>query len=447
MLGLVLLPLACSYDNPAYEAGQGESGPTGTGTGTGMNGAGPGAGPGGGPGAGPDSNGTLESTTESETTQTTETTGPEIMCGNGVVEPGELCLEYEDFEAILATPFLVATARIDPNDYYDVVVAHVGSDTVWYPGGPDGLITNTIFALGTSGVEPRDMALGDINGRGDPDYALAVGSNFDGILLDVDTENPLLLDPPGPEGNFPTRVALGDVMGDDGLADLLAVTIGDEDRLLAYPLGPQGPTGSLPTFDEEICNEPLGVEFADVDDNGRDDALVVCRGSDELVVVYSTPGGGLSHSAIDHFSTEGGAPESLAIADLDDDGDLDVVVTLQDSGEILALINEDDSDDFDTPFPPVPVGEGPTDLAIADFNLDEVPDVVVAVQGDGQPQLVVLVQDGDGDGNGFVLNHFPLPGPAWSVAAGDINGDTMPDVVTALPAPPLSAMAMLLSHP
>jgi len=77
-----------------------------------------------------------------------------------------------------------------------------------------------------------------------------------------------------------------------------------------------------------------------------------------------------------------------------------------------------------------PGGTGPTQLAVADFNGDGHPDVVVA--NGGNNTIGVLLSKGDGTFQAPVSTSVAC-NPTW-VAAGDFNGDGHEDVVVVAPA-------------
>ena len=62
---------------------------------------------------------------------------------------------------------------------------------------------------------------------------------------------------------------------------------------------------------------------------------------------------------------------------------------------------------------------------VADFNQDTISDLAVAETNSST--VGVLLGNGDGTFQGDVAN--PVGLPSASIAAGDLNGDTMPDIV------------------
>ena len=74
-----------------------------------------------------------------------------------------------------------------------------------------------------------------------------------------------------------------------------------------------------------------------------------------------------------------------------------------------------------------PQASRPVSAQIADFNGDDLPDIIVAANQQ-DPSLHLLL----GDGFGFHFSTLPLPSAdrLLYVAAGDINGDSIPDIAT-----------------
>jgi len=128
------------------------------------------------------------------------------------------------------------------------------------------------------------------------------------------------------------------------------------------------------------------------------------------------------------------APYEAALADMDGDGDLDVVtVDLhdQETGKVSVSKN-DGGGSFAAPAL-YPVGPGSAWLAVGDLNADDRPDVVVSnSQAEDTKAVTVYMNNGTG---GLVSPHV-LTAPAASYPQGieiaDWNGDGKADVAVAL---------------
>jgi hypothetical protein len=118
-------------------------------------------------------------------------------------------------------------------------------------------------------------------------------------------------------------------------------------------------------------------------------------------------------------------PVSVAVADLNGDGKLDIVTADSGGADVTVLLGNGDGNFQSPQF--FDVGSTPTSVAVGDFNHDGVPDLVVANSGDNTVSLLL------GAGGGSFSNPltFPVGTTPVSVAAADVNGDGLLDVVTA----------------
>ncbi|WP_266217967.1 FG-GAP repeat domain-containing protein [Paraliomyxa miuraensis] len=166
-------------------------------------------------------------------------------------------------------------------------------------------------------------------------------------------------------------------------------------------------------FDASVVSQRM--ELADLDDDGELD-LLVGRTAGALDLLL---GSGAGSFAMASTVTVGAEPRALAIGDVDGDGSLDAVV-----GTIDASVHVTLGDGMGGLMALPPFGSlGPvTSLALADLDGDGVLDLALAVDG-GARQGVDLRR---GLGNGTFGPQEPsiarLPGTR-AVAAGDLDGD------------------------
>ena len=126
----------------------------------------------------------------------------------------------------------------------------------------------------------------------------------------------------------------------------------------------------------------------------------------------------------------GKGPGPLAIADVNHDGWLDILVANADDRTLSVLLGDGRGHFRLAPGPPISTGESPNDIAVGDFNGDGNADLVIA--NTGTPYLTVLL--GDGQGGFHPSPHSPFATSSYphvhGVAVGDFNGDGKLDVVT-----------------
>jgi hypothetical protein len=126
----------------------------------------------------------------------------------------------------------------------------------------------------------------------------------------------------------------------------------------------------------------------------------------------------------------GGGPGSIAIADVNHDGKLDIIVANTFDGTVSVLLGDGKGHFTPAAGSPFPCGKSPNDIATGDFNGDGNIDLVIA--NTETPFLTILLGDGKG---GFAPSpHSPFDTHSYphvhGVAVGDFNGDGKLDVVT-----------------
>lgn len=129
----------------------------------------------------------------------------------------------------------------------------------------------------------------------------------------------------------------------------------------------------------------------------------------------------------------GDVPRSLATADVNRDGRPDLVVTLRDAGHAVVLINDGrgeisptNPDYFAAPVA-YDMGSEPWAFQLADLNKDGDPDMLAANRGAGG----ISVRLNLGDGNFAPRTHYPAGDLPVSVAVGRLGSGQFNDVAVA----------------
>lgn len=128
----------------------------------------------------------------------------------------------------------------------------------------------------------------------------------------------------------------------------------------------------------------------------------------------------------------GPVPNGIVTGDFNGDGNLDLAVginTVSSSGTLSASILLGDGQGNFTPAPGSSVATGGVPLAVADFNQDGIPDLLLSNGFNGS--LTVVLGNGDGTfaeaaGSPLISNYGVSP-----VAVADFNGDGIPDIAAA----------------
>jgi hypothetical protein len=167
---------------------------------------------------------------------------------------------------------------------------------------------------------------------------------------------------------------------------------------------------------------PVGLAVGDFDGNGRPD-IATANWQSQQAYVLSNQGGGMSFDSPVATNLDGDA-SSIAAGDIDNDGQDDLLVNTP-VGIALLRGGPDGATLYDT----LGVGTGISMHAqLADIDEDGQLDLVSAV-ADGEDRIIVF--HGAGDGSFFEQAEYPLGGdPAW-VVVGDLNMDDDLDLAIA----------------
>ncbi len=272
----------------------------------------------------------------------------------------------------------------------------------------------------TTGNGPYSVAIGDFNGDGKQDLAVAISTSGTVSILPGYGNGTFGARADFATGSGPYSVAVGD-FNRDGKQDLAVANSASStiSVLLGNGAGTFGAKADFATG-----SGPYSIAVGDFNGDGKQD-LAVANSTSSTVSVLLGNGDGTFGAKAD-FAT-GTSPYFVAVGDFNGDGQSDLVATNHVSGTVSVLLGNQSvtswafaaKADFATE-------RFPYKMAAGDFNRDGRIDLVVTKPTDyscGSAVEKVSVLLGLGDGTLGATTEFETGSCSFSVAVGDFNRD------------------------
>jgi hypothetical protein len=315
-----------------------------------------------------------------------------------------------------------AVADLNKDGFDDVIGYRQGNVRSYLSQGSKGILHSHIINLN----DAKAVAVGDFNGDKKLDIAAATSSNV--TILTGDGTGQFAAGTPF--GNFLGKIwgiAEGDFTG-DGIPDL---AVGADDIVIYQGDG----KGNFTEF-SRVSQVTLGSSGAigtllatDLNGDGKLDLVAAAGSTPNVTVMF---GDGAGHFSIASQIALGSFSLGAASGDFNEDGHPDLAITDYGSNANLARLYLGDGTGKFTAGTLAGAGPGPYSIAAADFDQDGHVDLVIADFNFNtlltMPETS-MVLFGDGKGNfprSMVLTTGSQPN---GVAAADVDGDGWPDIV------------------
>ncbi|MBX3002246.1 MAG: VCBS repeat-containing protein [Caldilineaceae bacterium] len=282
------------------------------------------------------------------------------------------------------------------------------------------------------GRNPHGVATADFDHNGHLDLAVALKGELGmGYGVDVLLGNG--------DGSFQAAVTYQADRGPDGVAaadfngdthpDLVVTNYSSGDYLepakVSILLGKGDGTFNDPT-NYLVGYGPTSVAVADLNKDGKLDLAVTNWGNTNSVSVLLGAGNGAFQAAVDYAA--GNGPYFVTVGEFNGDNILDLAVAnfrYNDVESTVSILLGNGNGAF---APPTNIGVGsqPASVAVADFNGDTLSDLAVGDFSSGRVSILV----GNGDGSFQSFDNYGASSPG-SVVVADFNDDTFIDLAVA----------------
>ena len=352
-------------------------------------------------------------------------------------DPFELgVLQSQDLSVPLTQTF--ALADVDDDALPDLIAIDRQRDSISVLLNQGGRAFGSVneFALG---FVPSAVAVADLSSPADSEDAGDVDGNPDIIVADESGSTTLLLG--DGNGDFQTSdrdlrpgivlrgVAVAD-FDDNGRLDLALLDSSDTVYFLCNAAGTLSPceTASINTGED-----PIDIDVGDFDDDSNIDVVVLNRGSRNFTPIFGNGDGtfeaGFPQSASGPSSND---PRDLDVADVNDDGADDIVITNFENFDISAIVvyrGRVGTRILSRINPDLVVSLEARAMTMADFDDDRFIDILVVSQLEFP---AVLFGNGTGE---FTDPGSPAgirSGRAVDVETSDLDDDGLPDFMALL---------------
>ena len=372
---------------------------------------------------------------------------PSPLCGDGNVVAGEVC--YGDSTPYSATSRkLVDLAVFDCDGDTDLDVVAISSlDDEIVALINDGLGQFTDVEISSSQKNLTALAFGELDGHEGTDIVTISGSGPDKSFTQANaiqstpcgfgSQAPVLIGPGG------TDVALIDI-NDDNALDFVGTLNGTSDQIAFWVNQPNTDANHTSVAGGA---KPTAIVVGDVDGDMKDDVVYTAYKDDKIRWRSGNGFGFASEQAWPLATKLGKGPNDLVMGDVDGDDCNDIVTVNETDETISVLLNSNCMGLFQPVLPYVDVATtdvNPRRIAMGDIDNDGDLDVVTAnhkLNASQGSSVSILLNNGNGvfelatidNSQGALVNvDSPIPTGRQpvSIALADLNDDGVLDIIT-----------------
>lgn len=385
-----------------------------------------------------------------------------ILIGNGNSGIANGTFQDPVLYAVGGVPATLVMGDFNNDTILDLATTNPTADTVTVLlGNGSGGVGDGTFQPGVqyaTDIGPHGLVTGDFNGDDITDLATSNGppgggakmgrsgasrgANTVSVLLgngSAGTGNGTFQPPVNyGVGDEPQSIVTGDFNSDDitdlatcnALSDTVSVLLGNG----------SGGTGNgtfMPAADYAVGSEPAGLVTADFNGDMIADLAVSNKASDNASVLLGNGAAGIGNGTftLDANYPVGDGPQNVIAGDFNEDGIDDLVMAGGDDFDVILLRGNGSGGVGDGTFQTATIysaGVGTDSVAAGDLNGDGIADLV-AVNGGGANISILLGDGAGGIGDGTFASAINSDAglESFTAATADFNGDGILDIVTA----------------
>jgi cysteine-rich repeat protein len=353
-----------------------------------------------------------------------------VLYGNGAGQFGAAALPSST--AVGREPRAAAAGDLDQDGFADVVgISRVDDVAVVLFGGTPAQNSRLVLATGS---RPSDVEILDLNNDGHLDFIVANEATRDLSIFLNQTNRQFL---PLARINLPAipnsslgliALASGDI-DNNGTVDLAVVQAGGQAGGTVTPLINVNGAGLAVSGSVPVGNLAWGIALGKLNGDDVLDIVTANRNDNTFSVLLSQANGTYTRSDV---NSGGIRATDVAVADLDNDGFGDVIVTNEmidaqtsNYGNVVTFLNDGNGGFPDGGSKHVRGREIPRAICAGDFDNDGQSDVAVASLGSND----IMVLFGAGNGTWRADERlFPVGDGALSVSCREADGDNRTDI-------------------